>query len=273
MDATEPIELQLQKARSLFQQWQGFSARVLFYDGDPGMFAQFSILFSSPQGRNFRLYCGVCDLVETTFQWTVDKLEIDISDEFKNFYIHDDANHLNICTSRISIFEFLNDLRMLEFRAGMFQGDIHSSSSCVDTHNLNFANKIIHLHDRQIDLAAFDPIANELPLFIRRSAKADSSEIFCCMVFQQPIYWKFKYSRSQMMTSDIEFKILDNFTIQAEGKNNLNLYAKFKDISMVSYNNFYSKRIDSVIAWKDKFLSTPAFFELQPRNLMHLNID
>ncbi|AFY95561.1 hypothetical protein [Chamaesiphon minutus] len=46
MESTEPIELQLQKARSLFQQWQGFSARVLFYDGDPGMFAQFSIFLS-----------------------------------------------------------------------------------------------------------------------------------------------------------------------------------------------------------------------------------
>ncbi|AFY95560.1 hypothetical protein Cha6605_4642 [Chamaesiphon minutus PCC 6605] len=75
------------------------------------------------------------------------------------------------------------------------------------------------------------------------------------------------------MTSDIELKILDNFTIQAEGKNNLNLSAKFKDISMVNYNDFYSNRIDSVIAWTDKFLSIPALFELQPRCLMNLNID
>jgi hypothetical protein len=273
MDETEPIELQLQKARSLFQQWQGFSARVLFYDGDPGMFAQFSILFSSPQGRNFRLRCGVCDLVETTFQWTVDKLEIDISDEFKNFYIHDDANHLSICTSQISIMEFLNDRRMLEFRAGMFQDDIHDPTSCVDINNLNFANKIINLKDRSLDLGAFDPIANELPLFIRRSAKADSSEIFRCMVFQQPIYWKFKYLRSRMMTSNLEFQILDNFTIQAEGKNGLNLSAKFKNISIVNYNDFYLREIESVFVWRDEFLSTPALFELQPRCLMNLNVD
>jgi hypothetical protein len=273
MESTEPIELQLQKARSLFQQWQGFSARVLFYDGDPGMFAQFSILFSSPQGRNFRLFCGVCDLVETTFQWTVDKLEIDISDEFKNFYIHDDTNHLNICTSQISVMEFLNDRRMLECGAFMFQENIHSSASCVDINNLNFVNNTIHLKDRQIDLAAFDPIANELPLLIRRSAKAEGQEIFCCMVFQQPIYWKFKYPRSQMMTSDIEFKILDDLTIQAEGKNNIILSAKFRDISIIDYDDFYSRRINSVFAWTDEFLSMPALFELQPRCLINLNID
>ncbi|PSB49798.1 hypothetical protein C7B77_23360 [Chamaesiphon polymorphus CCALA 037] len=75
------------------------------------------------------------------------------------------------------------------------------------------------------------------------------------------------------MASDLELQILDDLTIQAEGKNNIILSAKFRNILIVDDNEFSFSRIDSIIAWKQEFLSMPALIELQTRDLMHLNID
>jgi hypothetical protein len=109
MTKFEMLKDQVEMAKLITQEWDGFSAEILSYCGHPGIAGHLKILFRSPIDKSFMMIFGICDLIETRFRWQIECLKIDFDEDSKKVIVTDSPNDFKIRTDSLRIYEFSND--------------------------------------------------------------------------------------------------------------------------------------------------------------------
>jgi hypothetical protein len=71
------IDVNIEAVKLLFKEWEGFLAKVLYYNNSPGISGRLIVLLLSPQNKVFAIYCNSCQLLKTKFKWAINSLQIE----------------------------------------------------------------------------------------------------------------------------------------------------------------------------------------------------